>query len=207
MRRNPEAPRQPAEARQDRRQVRLLALLALTLAALAVWQVASEAEEDPLLGIAMPVRPPQAAEGAPAPPGIADTDAMMERPLFSETRRRFVPIPPARAAAPPPAPPPPPLAAAHKLIGLSVADGQVVALVQSGTGRAAKVRRLRQGEALAGWTLVGSEARSVVFRRGEDGPSQRLDLPSAAPAEGRPGRRPPPARRPAAQDDDDDDED
>lgn len=167
------------------RQRHLLALLAVTLAALAAWQVVADAEDEPLSGIAMPVRPPPQAPGAAARMGGADTAAILERPVFSPTRSRMAPIAPAQAAPPPPPPEePPPLSEGWQLLGLGLADGQAVALVRPVAGGA--VLRLRQGEAIEGdWVLAGVEQRrSAIFARGED--RQALALPSAAPADAAP---------------------
>lgn len=183
-------PRPPASARQ-RRETRLLGLLAVTLAGLAAWQVAAGSGEEPL-GIAMPVRPP----AAPAPPGPAagtapDTAAILDRPLFSEARRRAAPIAVAQAAPPPP--PAAPLSAEYTLLGLFRTGETLVALLRQG-GRGGALLRLRAGEALGDWTLAGAEgARAVVFTRA--GERQLLALPAAAAADA----------RAAGSDDDDED--
>lgn len=170
-----------AAAARQRRETALLGLLALCLAGLAAWQVALREEEEPL-GIAMPVRPPAAAP-AGAAPGAAGPDAaaILDRPLFSEARRRAAPIAAAYAAPSPAAAaaPEPPLAASWQLIGISQADGQVTALLRQGGARGTTTMRLRSGEQLGAWTLEGVEnRRALVFVRGEE--RQLLALPAAA---------------------------
>jgi hypothetical protein len=160
----------------------LLGALAVTLAGLAAWQLAL-AEEEPL-GVAMPVRPPAVQVGAgPGGAAAADTAAIIERPLFSEARRRVAPIAVAQAAPPPPvaAAAPPPLSSTHQLVGLVGLGDQVIALVRAGSGKEGAVSRLRLGDQLAGWTLDGTDRRrAVVFTRGEE--RQTLALPAAAAA-------------------------
>lgn len=167
--------------RRARREIAGLGLLALCLAGLAAWQVLAEPEDEPL-GVAMPVRPPPVAalrnSDAPAGP---DAAAIVERPLFSEARRRAAPIAAAQAAPPPPPPaaPAPPLSATHRLVGISLAGDQVVALLREGSGREATLLRLRSGDQLGDWTLAGLERpRTLRFERGEE--HQLLALPDAA---------------------------
>lgn len=184
-------PRPPASPR-ERRETRVLALLAATLAGLAAWQVMAGPEEEPL-GIAMPVRPPAApASPGSGPAGAApDTAAILDRPLFSEARRRVAPIAVAQAAPPPP--PAAPLSAEYTLLGLFRTEGTLVALLRQG-GRGGAVLRLRAGEELGDWTLAGAEgARAVAFTRA--GERQVLALPAAAAADA----------RAAGSDDDDED--
>jgi hypothetical protein len=201
-------------ARPRSRETMLLAALAVSLLGLAVWQVAVEGEDE-LLGVAMPVRPPAvvtAGSGDAAGAG-PDTAVILDRPLFSEARRRVVPIATAQAAPPPPAPPPPepPLSARYELIGLSRAEGAVVALIREKGGEA-KVRQLRSGEQLQGWALADMEQRrAVVFARGDR--RQALTLPSVArpqtpqQAAAAAQARAQAARQATQRDDDDEDDD
>lgn len=110
----------------------------------------------------------------PELPGVANADtsrfiAMLDRPLFSPTRR-------------PPPPPPPPQADKAPEDNLSTAqlsgiflganDGGIIVQI------AGKHRRLRLREQLEGWTLTSVQDRSVVFSK--DGQTRALQLPRAA---------------------------
>ena len=112
----------------------------------------------------------------PALPGVASADtsqfiAMLDRPLFSASRR-----PP-----PPPPPPPPPQASVPvdhlstaSLSGLFFGDG-VGGIILNISG---KSRRVRLNEAVDGWTVKSIQGRNVTFARG--GESRILQLPRAA---------------------------
>ena len=109
----------------------------------------------------------------PALPGVASADtsqfiAMLDRPLFSPSRR-------------PPPPPPPPQAQAPVdnlstaiLSGLFFGDG-VGGIILNISG---KSRRVRLNDAVDGWTVKSIQGRSVTFARG--GESRILQLPRAA---------------------------
>ena len=109
----------------------------------------------------------------PALPGLAPADtsqfiAMLDRPLFSLTRR-------------PPPPPPPPTPqeppdnfSTAQLSGLFLGQGDGGAIVQI----AGKARRVRLRETVEGWTLSGVQDRSATFTRA--GQSRVLQLPRAA---------------------------
>jgi hypothetical protein len=120
--------------------------------------------------------PPQKADYAsmvPALPRTAPMDtaqfiAMLDRPVFSPTRR-------------PPPPPPPPEEKAPvdnlstaQLSGLFAGDGDGGAIIQI----AGKHKRVRLREVVEGWTLSSIQDRSVTFTRG--GQSRALQLPRAA---------------------------
>lgn len=109
----------------------------------------------------------------PALPAVANADtsrfiAMLDRPLFSPTRR-------------PPPPPPPPQAEKAPEDNLSTAqlsgiflganDGGIIVQI------AGKHRRLRLREQIEGWTLSSVQDRSVVFSK--DGQTRALQLPRA----------------------------
>lgn len=113
------------------------------------------------------------ASMGPALPGLAPADTrqfigMLERPLFSPTRR-------------PPPPPPPPKAqeptdnlSTAQLSGLFQGQGDGGAILQI----AGKPRRVRLRESVEGWTLSAVHERSATFTRG--GQSRVLQLPRAA---------------------------
>lgn len=88
-------------------------------------------------------------------------DAIVERPLFSPTRR---PTPPKQAAAKPqaltaPAPPPPPLAAT--LLGIIIAPDVRSAVVRMSSGRSVTVV---EGGSIEGWELKRVEPEYAQFR-------------------------------------------
>ena len=118
----------------------------------------------------------QKADYAAMVPGLPSTErmdtaqfiAMLDRPVFSPTRR------------PPPPPPPPEDKApvdnlsSAQLSGLFVGDGDGGAIIQI----AGKHKRVRLREVVEGWTLSSIQDRSVIFTRG--GQSRALQLPRAA---------------------------
>lgn len=111
----------------------------------------------------------------PPLPGVASADtsqfiAMLERPLFSPSRR-----------PPPPPPPPTALAAAPvdnlstaRLSGLFFGNG-VGGIIIHIDG---KHRRVRLNEGVDGWLVKSIQERSVTFARG--GESRTLPLPRGA---------------------------
>ena len=137
---------------------------------------------------------PSPAAAAPAPaaeaplvtPAAGAFAAIVERPLFSPTRR-----PP--AAAPPPAPAPEVVAAPTPLAPM---DFSLAGVVISGGTRSALVQmqadgrqvRVAEGGAIDGWTLVTVEPQRAVFRRDDSVQALVLDYLKAVP----PGQVPPP---------------
>ena len=111
----------------------------------------------------------------PPLPGVASADtsqfiAMLERPLFSPSRR-----------PPPPPPPPTALAAAPvdnlstaRLSGLFFGDG-VGGIIIHIDG---KHRRVRLNDGVDGWLVKSIQDRSVTFARGSE--SRTLPLPRGA---------------------------
>lgn len=94
--------------------------------------------------------------------------ALLERPLFSPTRR-------------PPPPPPPPAAApladnfsTAQLSGVFVSGNTAGVIINI----AGKTRRLRINESVDGWVLHAVQGRSVTFASG--GETRVLQLPRAA---------------------------
>ena len=112
----------------------------------------------------------------PALPTLVQTDTdrfivLLERPLFTPTRR-----------PPPPPPPPLPPAAAAPVDNLSTARLSGVFEGPGGTGIivqiAGKNRRLQLNQALEGWTLKSVRGREVTFGNGSE--IRVLRLPRAA---------------------------
>lgn len=83
---------------------------------------------------------------------------VLDRPLFTATRR-----------PPPPPPPPPPPKPVDPL-----ADFELVGLVEQGAEgsvlakQAGKVRRFRVGDAIGEWRLAAVKGRDVVFKNGSE---------------------------------------
>ena len=111
----------------------------------------------------------------PALPPLIQADTgrfivLLERPLFSPTRR-----------PPPPPPPPPPPAAATPVDNFSTARLSGVFEGPGGTGIiiqiAGKNHRLQLNQALDGWTLKSVKGRQVTF--GNAGETRVLQLPLA----------------------------
>jgi len=154
---------------RERRETRLLGALALTLAGLAAWQLAGGFEDDALPPIAQAVRPP-AATGAAVEPGVRDTSAIVERPLFTQGRRRASPISAAIAAEAPAAtpPPPPPLAQKYALVGLLVINGRPQAMLREIAGDG-PTHRLRVGDPLDAWTLAAIDPRKAAIFTADGG--------------------------------------
>lgn len=109
----------------------------------------------------------------PALPPLVQADTgqfmvLLERPLFSPTRR--------------PPPPPPPPAAAAAVDNLSTARLSGVFEGPGGTGIIIQIdgkdRRLQLNQALDGWTLRSVQGRQVTFGNGDQ--TRVLQLPRAA---------------------------
>ena len=155
----------------------LLLLLNATLALVLAWMWF--APDGSLRNAHWTAPPPRTANYSamlPPLPGIASADtsqfiAMLDRPLFSSSRR------------PPPPPPPPPPAQAQapvdnlstaRLSGLFFGDGVGGIIINI----AGKHRRVRLNEGVDGWLLKSIQERSVTFARG--GESRTLPLPRGA---------------------------
>ena len=155
----------------------LLLLLNATLALVLAWMWF--APDGSLRNAHWTAPPPRTANYSamlPPLPGIASADtsqfiAMLDRPLFSSSRR------------PPPPPPLPPPAQAQapvdnlstaRLSGLFFGDGVGGIIINI----AGKHRRVRLNEGVDGWLLKSIQERSVTFARG--GESRTLPLPRGA---------------------------
>lgn len=97
---------------------------------------------------------------SPAPSNTANFVAMLERPLFSASRR-------------PPPPPPPPVATAEaavdnfsaaKLTGVFEGNGAGGVIIRI----ADKDKRLQLNQVLEGWTLKSISGRDVTFTKGSE---------------------------------------
>ncbi len=99
-----------------------------------------------------------------AKPPAAALAAIVERPLFSPTRRPPQP-PPVQVAAPAPAPTPaPPTPIGFSLVGVALSDGKRVALVRRQED--GRVLSVPEGTEVLGWTVQRIESDSASFRRG-----------------------------------------
>lgn len=144
-----------------------LALLAAVAGLAAAWGGLGEGARLEAWQAPTPVRPdlgppPRATEVAASSPLALQ---LLERPLFSPTRRPPPPPPPPESVAPPP---PDPIEQARVLGLVGGKAGTVVLWVEG------SVRRLRLGDALGGWTLSRVEGRRATFGRGEE--SRSLEL-------------------------------
>jgi hypothetical protein len=149
----------------------LLAALNLALAALLAWLWLTPQGE--LRNVRWlppePVRP-ALADAPPLPAFEIDANryvATLERPLFAPTRRP--PPPQAAAAAVEPLPD-------IRLLGL-YGGGGAGGAIASVDG---KVRRLRVGEAIAGWSLKEVRGRELVLARGDETRSIELKRSTGA---------------------------
>jgi len=100
-----------------------------------------------------------AEEGTPE---ADELDVLVERPLFSPTRRPAESEPTPGAEPLPVEPVAPPSPIDFELIGIVIAGADRTVLIKSGNGSTIEVR---ESEAYDGWTVVLIEAERVVFRR------------------------------------------
>jgi hypothetical protein len=122
-------------------------------------------------------------------PPIEEFRVIVERPLFSPSRRPPLPAPPPEpelvaveaAVVEPvaqPEPPPPP-AISFSLIGIVMFGDQRVALLQPLDG--ARAVQLREGEEFGGWTAALIEKERAVFRSAYSEEELKLDFRSPTP--------------------------
>ncbi|MER9843853.1 hypothetical protein NKJ59_21735 [Mesorhizobium australicum] len=127
----------------------------------------------------------QAAAGAPAASGNNSFAETFERPLFTPTRRKFIPaadgarpVQPASDALPQPVPGAGPTAA-PSLLGVSLGGANARALFK--VAGAEKANWYGSGETVDGWTVSRVETDAATLER--DGKSKRLLLyPPRQPA-------------------------
>lgn len=161
----------------------LLALNVVLLAAfLAQWFDDGANWREPHWSVPQSLAP-DLSVAAPRLPRVHGADpaafaALLDRPVFSPTRRPPVPPPVVVVAPPPPPPPPDPLATAQ-LVGLygsgSTAGGALIRLE-------GKVRRVVLGDAIAGWTLRTVGDREVRLERGAESKTLTLQPVRRSPA-------------------------
>lgn len=97
---------------------------------------------------------------------LNDLSETRERPLFTPARHPPLPPPPpppppARVKAPPKPPPPPPDPPSARLVGVVVANGDRIALLQL---KDRSVSRLAVGDKLDGWSLTRVGASEVEMK-------------------------------------------
>lgn len=138
-------------------------------------------------------RPAESGVDVPVTQGPAPLFALADRTTFSETLERPLFMPgrePYAAPAPPTAAPAPagarPSATRYVLSAVIIADDERIALLtDTATGA---VRRVREGERLAGWRIDAIHGNSAVLRNGDT--TEELPLRTfgpAAPAASQPG--------------------
>ena len=125
------------------------------------------------------------AHAVGSPPDMLALAQVLERPLFSPTRR---PPPPPKPPAPPP--PPDPLANVH-IFGIFVGEEEGTGGMLASIG--GKVRRVTHADDVSGWKIKAIKEREVTLARGEETRVLRLvqARPAAVP---RPGAVTPPPR-------------
>ncbi|MBC9876234.1 hypothetical protein G8O24_02605 [Bradyrhizobium sp. INPA01-394B] len=162
--------------------------------------VAGSPAESVDVGAVRPIAGPAPAAARPAPRGnplwsvpLSALTATQERPIFSAMRRpppravAAAPVEEVQAASPPNPIEPPPLL----LVGAVVGEGDAIAILVNRADQ--KVVRMRQGEALGGWSLTSVQPREVTFKQGDrsevltlqrpDGTIAPVGSPAAAPAD------------------------
>jgi general secretion pathway protein N len=157
---------------------KLLLLAAVLAVPYLLW---TRDEDEPPAVAASAARPaaeaPEAGTGAPAEPPVDPFvlpplewfTAVVERPLFSPTRRLPVPTPPAVAEAPVTAPEPEPVAPGPaepelRFFGTVRENGAAAALVTYPA--TAEVARLAPGDAVGEWRVVEVERNRLVLGLG-----------------------------------------
>ena len=140
----------------------LLLMGAIWMLSQHVYATYRSIQEEPTL-IVSPVV--MATEGAPLPPeltvslvGLEDVKAIIERPIFSPSRRPADVAADVSAAAPVPA-------FDMDLLGIMIWQGQRVALVRAKGND--EVIKITEGGTVGGWVAVGIESEQVLFRYGD----------------------------------------
>ena len=113
-----------------------------------------------------------AAPSAPADDGAYN--AIIDRPLFDPSRKKYEPpaVPDAAPTDDTPVVAAPSDPTAPQLLGVVASDSQAIVVVRGGDGT---VLRLAQGEAIDGWRVVAIRPRGIDVER--DGVRQSLDMP------------------------------
>lgn len=155
-----------------------LAVVCAALAAIVyqeLWHLPSVAPSNPAGDSASPSFPALPPDPAFAMPPEESFAAVLERPVFSPSRR---PVPSSGAAAPLTT------SAAFLLVGVVISDSERFVLVKPLSSD--KLERLREGDELAGWSAVSIAPDRVVFRRGAM--EEEIILDYAAPVSPPPGQ-------------------
>lgn len=161
--------------RRNRMKSRLVVLLGL-LCVLLAWVIYEEISGIPAIrateagGVAMPGAPaPVPSEATFAMPDRQSLAVILERPLFTQTRR------PSRVASGGA------LAgsADFTLSGVLISGDERSALIRAGS--TGTVHQLKHGENIAGWTLVEIAADRVIVRRDAIETEIFLDYTASAP--------------------------
>jgi hypothetical protein len=150
------------ELRSDR----ALLTAAALLAALTVWPFLPAAEPLPLAPAATPAPPPAPA----ALPPLARFAAVVERPLFSPSRRPVAAEGFDLGSGG--------LDARYRLLGITIAGDRQRALLAEG----ARQFELAVGDSLAGWTVVRIEQNRLVLTSPTGEAALTLRRAGAAPA-------------------------
>lgn len=111
--------------------------------------------------------------GDEAVPPMEAFSEIMERPLFREDRRPFVP-PPAPPAQEPEMPPPvePDITTQIALRATIIIGDKRIALIQVHGND--EQQKIRQGEAFNGWTLADVQSDSISMKKGDE--VRRIEL-------------------------------
>lgn len=99
----------------------------------------------------------------PVPP-LETFSEMVERPLFREDRRPFVPQAPTRPEQPRDTGPD--ITSQISLSAVIIDEDERIALVERKRDR--KLQQLRQGEKFNGWTLTDIHANSIAMQKGQE---------------------------------------
>ena len=120
------------------------------------------------------VLPISAAAAPSAPSDDGAYGAIVDRPLFDPSRKKYEPpaVPDVAPTDDTPVVAAPPDPTAPQLLGVVTSDNQAIVVVRGGDG---VVLRLAQGEAIDGWRVIAIRPRGIDVER--DGVRQSLDMP------------------------------
>ena len=134
-------------------------------------------------GSAGPVPPPRTL------PTLGEYAAIVERPLFAPTRAPYSGATAAPIVGPDQKAGVPADAAEMILTAVLIAQGQRLAILESGRGKS--LHKVAVGESVNGWTLMAIEAEAVSLKKGNEVKLLELRI-QGSPAPGkRPGQEPP----------------
>lgn len=161
----------------------LLAICVISLLDLAIEMIRSYPLETGKTTAKTKDSPPKQSYDNPSLPPISAYAAVVKRPLFSDTRRPFIPEEITKKAKEPPSPPTRQQQEEYNLSGVIITSDQRLALIEIQRGR--KIKRLREGEKLNGWVVASIQADQVTLKRGNDKKVLPLRVKSSSPS--RPG--------------------